>query len=187
MAKDAKVAVMLAPGYEEGEALMVVDIMRRAGFECDAVGLLGREVTGGHGITALADKVFEGSLAGYDLVVLPGGYDGSAAMRDHDGFLSALRDHVAAGGRYAAICAAPIALDRAGLLDGKRFTCYPTTAAKIKADAKWVDEIVVTDDNLMTSQGPGTTSHFAYALVDWLGGDAEKLREGMLYNKVLSA
>lgn len=183
----AKVAVMLAPGYEEGEALMVVDIMRRAGFECDAVGLLGREVTGGHGVTALADEVFEGSLEGYDLVVLPGGYDGSAAMRDHDGFLAALREHVAQGGKYAAICAAPIALDRAGLLDGKRFTCYPTTAAQIEADAEWVDEIVVTCDNLMTSQGPGTTFHFAYALVEWLGGDAEKLREGMLYNKVLSA
>ena len=187
MARSTKVAVMLAPGYEEGEALMVVDIMRRAGFECDAVGLLGREVTGGHDVTALADEVFGGSLAGYDLVVLPGGYDGSAAMRDHDGFLSALCEHVAKGGKYAAICAAPIALDRAGLLDGKRFTCYPTTAAKIEADAEWVDEIVVTDGNLMTSQGPGTAFHFAYALVDWLGGDAEKLREGMLYNKVLSA
>lgn len=181
-----KVAVMLAPGYEEGEALMVVDIIRRGGFECDAVGLLGEQVTGGHGVTALADKVFDGSLDGYDMVVLPGGYDGAAAMRDHDGFLAAVRELDAQGKWVCAICAAPIALDRAGLLDGRRYTCYPTTTAKIEAPgSEWVDEIVYVDGNRVYSQGPGTTFHFAYALVEVLGGDAEKLRTAMLYNKVL--
>ncbi|MDO4538618.1 MAG: DJ-1/PfpI family protein [Coriobacteriales bacterium] len=180
-----KVAVMLAPGYEEGEALMVVDIIRRGGFEVDAVGLLGDKVTGGHGVTALADTVFDGSLDQYDMVVLPGGYDGAAAMRDHDGFLEAVRKMDAEGKWVCAICAAPIALDRAGLLDGRRFTCYPTTAAKIAAPgATWVDEVVLVDGNRVYSQGPGTTFHFAYALVDVLGGNADKLREAMLYNKV---
>ena len=181
-----RVAVMLAPGYEEGEALMVVDIIRRGGFEVDAVGLLGREVAGGHGVTALADKVFDGSLEGYDMVVLPGGYDGAAAMRDHDAFLDAVRAMDAAGKWVCAICAAPIALDRAGLLDGKTYTCYPTTAASIEAPGStWVDEVVYVDGNRVYSQGPGTTFHFAYALVDVLGGDGDKLREAMLYNKVL--
>jgi 4-methyl-5(b-hydroxyethyl)-thiazole monophosphate biosynthesis len=181
-----KIAVMLAPGYEEGEALMVVDILRRGGFEVDALGLLGLQVTGGHGVTALADKVFDGSLEGYDMVVLPGGYDGAAAMRDHDGFLAAVREMDAAGKWVCAICAAPIALDRAGLLDGRSYTCYPTTAAQIQAkDATWVDEVVYVDGNRVYSQGPGTTFHFAYALVDALGGDGDKLRQAMLYNKVL--
>ena len=182
-----KVAVMLAPGYEEGEALFVVDIIRRGGFEVDAVGLEGIEVTGAHEITAKADVVFDGSLAGYDLVVLPGGYGGAAAMRDNDAFLAALREVNEREGMIAAICAAPIALDRAGLLEGKRFTCYPTTAQQIDADATWVDEIVVRDGNFVFSQGPGTTLHFAYALVEFLGGEANKLREAMLYNKVLAA
>ena len=180
------IAVMLAPGYEEGEALMVVDILRRAGFDCDAVGLLDGQVTGGHGITALADKVFDGSLDAYDMVVLPGGYDGAAALRDHDGFQEALKAADARGAWVCAICAAPIALDRAGLLDGRRYTCYPTTAAKIEAPgSEWVDEIVYVDGKRVYSQGPGTTFAFAYALVEVLGGDAGKLREGMLYNKVL--
>lgn len=180
-----KAAVILAPGYEEGEALLTVDIIRRGGFECDAVGLLGDEVTGGHAITAKADVVFDGSLEGYDLVVLPGGYDGAATMRDHDGLIAAIQAHAAAGKLIAAICAAPIGLDRAGLLEGRRYTCYPTTRAEIKAQAEWVDELVVTDGNVITSQGPGTTFPFAYALVDALGGDGDKLREAMRYNRAL--
>ena len=112
---------------------------------------------------------------------------GAAAMRDNDAFLAALREVNEREGMIAAICAAPIALDRAGLLEGKRFTCYPTTAQQIDTDATWVDEIVVRDGNFVFSQGPGTTLHFAYALVEFLGGDANKLREAMLYNKVLAA
>lgn len=179
-----RAAVILAPGYEEGEALMTVDIIRRGGFECDSVGLFDGEVTGAHDITAKADRVFDGSLEGYDLVVLPGGYGGAAAMRDHDELRAAVRAHFDAGKLTAAICAAPIALDRVGILEGRSFTCYPTTAAEIEADATWIDEIVVTDGNLITSQGPGTTFHFAYALVEALGGDAEALREGMRYNRL---
>lgn len=181
-----KAAVMLAPGYEEGEALFVVDILRRGGIEAVALGLEGIQVTGAHDITALADEVFDGSLEGYDMVVLPGGYGGAAAMRDNDAFLAAVRAMNDEGKLIAAICAAPIALDRAGLLDGKRYTCYPTTAATIAADAEWVDELVVQDGNLIFSQGPGTTLHFAYYLVDVLGGDGDKLRNAMLYSKVIA-
>ena len=184
----AKVAVMLAPGFEEGEALMTVDILRRGGMEVSAVGLFGKEVKGAHDVIALADVVFDGSLDGYDMVVLPGGYGGAAAMRDHDGFLDAVRKLDAEGKWVCAICAAPIALDRAGLLDGRKFTCHPSTAAEIKAPgAERVDDIVYVDGNRVYSQGPGTTFAFAYALVEVLGGDAEKLREAMLYNKLLAS
>ena len=132
--------------------------------------------------------MFSETLEGYDMVVLPGGYGGAAAMRDHDGLQAALREMDAQGKLIAAICAAPIALDRAGLLAGKRYTCYPTTAAQIEAEgATWVDEIVVHEGNLILSQGPGTTLHFAYDLVDTLGGDGDKLREAMLYSKVAKA
>ena len=86
-----KAAVMLAPGYEEGESLFVVDIIRRGGFACDAIGLESLQVTGCNGITAVADKVFDGSLEGYDLVVLPGGMPGAANLAANDALIEAVR------------------------------------------------------------------------------------------------
>ncbi len=179
-----KAAVMLAPGYEEGESLFVVDIIRRGGFECDSIGLDGKQVTGCNGITALADKVFDGTLDGYDLVVLPGGMPGAANLAANDELISAVRKMAGEGKLVASICAGPMSLDRAGLLDSRRFTCYPTRKDEIGKDGEWVDEVVVRDGNVITSQGPGTTLSFAYALVDALGGDGEALRNRMLYTKV---
>jgi len=185
--ENKKVALILAPGYEEGEALFTVDIIRRGGFDIDIVGLEGPQVTGAHDITALADTVFDGSLDGYDMVILPGGYGGAATMRDNDALRAALCKMDAEGKWVCAICAAPIVLDRAGLLDGKKFTCYPSTAAEITAPgSQRVDDIVYVDGNRVYSQGPGTTLPFAYTLVDVLGGDGDKLREAMLFNKMMS-
>ena len=121
-----KAAVMLAPGYEEGESLFVVDIIRRGGFTCDAIGLESLQVTGCNGITAVADKVFDGSLEGYDLVVLPGGMPGAANLAANDALIEAVRKMADEGKLVASICAGPMSLDRAGLLDGRRFTCFPT-------------------------------------------------------------
>jgi 4-methyl-5(b-hydroxyethyl)-thiazole monophosphate biosynthesis len=182
-----KAAVMLAQGYEEGESLFVVDIIRRGGFECDVVGLESQQVTGCNGITALADKVFDGSLDGYDLVVLPGGMPGAANLAANDALIEAVKKMAAEGKLVASICAGPMSLDRAGLLDGRRFTCFPTRKDTIGQKGEWVDELVVRDGNVITSQGPGTTLHFAYALVDALSGNGDALREGMLYRKVLEA
>ena len=179
-----KAAVMLATGYEEGESLFVVDIIRRGGFECDAIGLDAQQVTGCNGITAVADKVFDGSLEGYDLVVLPGGMPGAANLAANDQLIDAIKKMAAQGKLVASICAGPMSLDRAGLLDGRRFTCFPTRKDEIGKKGTWVDELVVRDDNIITSQGPGTTLHFAYALVDALGGDGDALRNRMLYSKV---
>lgn len=178
----AKAAVIIAPGFEEGEALALVDVFRRAEIDCDMVGLTSAEVAGGHEIVVRTDVAFDGTLDGYDMVVLPGGYGGADAMRDDDRFQDALRAMNAAGKWVCAICAAPIALDRAGILAGKRFTCYPGTAPKIEEkNATWVDEVVVRDGNLITSQGPATAYAFAYALVDALGVDSEPVKQRMVY------
>ena len=80
-----------------------------------------------------------------------------------------------------------MALDRAGLLKGKTFTCYPTTVESIEDRAGRVDEVVVKDGKLITSQGPGTTFAFAYALVEALGADSAPLRESMRYDRVFAA
>ena len=182
-----KVAVMLATGFEEGESLFVVDIIRRGGFTCDSVSIEGEQVTGARDITVVADQVFDGSLEGYDMVVLPGGMPGAANLARDGRLVAAIRERFDAGAVIASICAGPMSLDAAGLLDGRRFTCFPTRKDEIGKAGTWVDELVVRDGNVITSQGPGTTLHFAYALVDALGGDGKSLSDGMLYTKVLKS
>ena len=165
----AKVAVILAQGFEEIEAFTVVDVLRRANISCDMVGFE-EQVTGSHGIQVKADRVFDGNLSDYDLVVLPGGMPGSAHLRDNQALI-------------AAICAAPIVLHQAGVLKDKHFTCYDGIQEQI-TDGIYQKQTVVVDGNLTTSRGPSTALAFAYELVEQLGGDAESLRDGMLYRDV---
>ena len=87
----AKVAVMLASGFEEIEALTVVDVLRRAEIECQMVGF-DQEVTGSHGITVKVDEVWSGSLDHFDGIVLPGGMPGAANLRDHEGLIQSLKE-----------------------------------------------------------------------------------------------
>ena len=147
-----KVAVMLAQGFEEIEALTVVDVLRRANITCD-------------------------------MVVLPGGMPGSAHLRDNQALIQELQSFEQEGKKLAAICAAPIALNQAGLLKNKQYTCYDGIQEQI-LDGQYVKETVVVDGQLTTSRGPSTALAFAYELVEQLGGDAETLRTGMLYRDV---
>ena len=180
----AKVALITATGCEEGETLTIVDILRRAEIDCDMVGLGAQEIAGTHRITMRCDMVFDGSLDGYDMVVLPGGYGGSDAMRESDELLAALRAAGARGAWVCAICAAPEALGRAGLLEGKRFTCYPGVRNQIENPGTWVDAPVVTDGRLITGQGPAFAYAFAFALVDALGGDSQTVKNRTIYYNV---
>ena len=177
-----KVAVILANGFEEIEALTVVDVLRRANITCHMVGF-GEKVTGSHAIQVQADRVFDGNLSEYDMIVLPGGMPGSAHLRDNEQLISELQRFEETGKKVAAICAAPIALNRAGLLEGRNFTCYDGVQEQI-ADGHYHKETVVVDGNVITSRGPATALAFAYHLVEILGGDAESLRNGMLYTDV---
>ena len=174
-----KVAVILANGFEEIEALTVVDVMRRANITCHMVGF-GEKVTGSHAIQVQADRVFDGNLSEYDMIVLPGGMPGAAHLRDNESLISELQKFDQVGKIVAAICAAPIALNRAGLIEGRNFTCYDGVQDQI-ADGHYHKETVVVDGNIITSRGPATALAFAYDLVETLGGDAESLRNGMLY------
>lgn len=174
-----KVAVILANGFEEIEALTVVDVMRRANITCHMVGFEDK-VTGSHAIQVQADRVFDGNLSEYDMIVLPGGMPGSAHLRDNEQLVSELQRFEETDKKVAAICAAPIALNRAGLLEGRNFTCYDGVQEQI-ADGHYHKETVVVDGNIITSRGPATALAFAYHLVETLGGDAESLRNGMFY------
>ena len=170
-----KVAVVFAEGFEEIEALSPVDVFRRAGFDCNMLGLESASVTGSHGIQVAMDGVFDGNFADYDLVVLPGGMPGSTNLRDNETLIASLQE--------AAICAAPIVLERAGLLEGRKFTCFPGVEEQI-ASGEHQTDLVVVDGNIVTSRGAGTALAFAYALVDLLGGDGQQLAHTMVYDRL---
>ena len=178
-----KIAVVFAEGFEEIEALSPVDVFRRAGFDCSMLGLENVSVTGSHGIQVAMDGVFDGNFDAYDLVVLPGGMPGSTNLRDHEGLITALQARNKAGKYIAAICAAPIVLNRAGLLEGRKFTCFPGVEEQIAAGDHQTD-LVVVDGNIITSRGAGTALAFAYALVDLLGGDGQQLAHTMVYDRL---
>ena len=185
-----KIAVVLADGFEEIEALTCVDVLRRAGFTCDTVSTMGREtVKSSHGIPVIADKLMDDSLKDYDMIVCPGGHVGSNNLADTEFLIETLKEfnEKANEGKFiAAICAAPaVVLSRAGIEENRYMTSYPGEDFEgLLEKANYVEELVVVDGNLITSRGPATTLLFAYKLVDVLGGDSSSLKEGMLWNMV---
>lgn len=182
-----KIAVMLANGFEEGEALFTIDILRRAGFECNSVSIGEEFVTSSRKITVKADKILgESKLSDYDMIVLPGGQPGATNLSKDARVLEIVRNFLAEKKFVAAICAAPMVLKSAGVSAGKKLTSYPgEDFKKMFSDANYIDdELVVQDENLITSRGPATVFHFAYKLIDVLGGDFEKVAKAMLFDKV---
>lgn len=182
-----KVCVLLAPGFEEIEAVTVVDVLRRAGIEVatlsvDGAGSDGLEVTGSHGIPVRADTTLDaGAGEAWDMVILPGGMPGSTHLRDHPGVQTLIRSQHAAGRRIGAICAAPIALAAAGVLEGRKATSYPGFEKDLRG-ARCSTDPVVRDAHVLTSRGPGTAFAFALSIVADLAGApaADELRSGML-------
>ncbi len=179
---DVRVLVPLAPGFEEIEAVTIIDVLRRAGAEVTVAGLKEASVEGSHGIRMTADaRLAEVCDRAFDLVVLPGGMPGAANLRDDDRVQQVLQTTAQAGRWVAAICAAPIALSSAGLLRGRSATSYPSFGDQLEV-ATYREERVVVDGNVVTSRGPGTALAFALELVRLLFGDAEhaSLAEAML-------
>ena len=122
-----KASVFLAPGFEELEGLTVVDLLRRAGVEVTMVSIEEtRIITGSHGITVEADRLFgEMDYADQDLLVLPGGMPGTTNLKNCDRLLELLHSFHKQGKMLAAICAAPTVFGHMGILEGKKATCYP--------------------------------------------------------------
>ncbi|MDP4144780.1 MAG: DJ-1/PfpI family protein [Bacillota bacterium] len=179
-----KVLLFLAEGFEEIEALTVVDVLRRASITCDTCSIKDTEVTGAHGITVKADKLIEDiNKADYDVVVLPGGMPGSTNLRDNEKVINIVKEFYSSGKLVSAICAAPIVLAKAGILEDKKVTSYPGFQPELGA-CSYSEELVVQDGNLLTSRGPATALYFAYKLVENIKGqeEAANLREGMLVN-----
>jgi protein deglycase len=168
----ARVLVPLAEGFEEIEAVVIVDLLRRAGIEVQTAALARREVTGSHGITVLADIDLEqASAAEYDMIVLPGGLPGAHHLNADERVIELLGQFAATGRYTAAICAAPSVLAHAGLLDGRRATSFPGFLTSGSAPGiRLSEDPVVVDGKVATSRGPGTALPFALALIELLEG-----------------
>jgi 4-methyl-5(b-hydroxyethyl)-thiazole monophosphate biosynthesis len=164
----------LAEGFEEIEAVTVIDLLRRAGIEVRTATLAGPRVMGSHGIVMEADIALDAAeAADYDMIVLPGGMPGAEHLRQ-DARVIALLRRFAGEGRYtAAICAAPGVLAHAGLLDGRRATSFPGFLNGASAPGIGLsEEPVVVDGKVVTSRGPGTAIEFSLALIELLSGRA---------------
>lgn len=183
----SKVAVMLAEGFEEGEALTIVDIIRRANIECHIISTAGEKVCGSHDIVVKADAIISDNVKEYDMIVLPGGLPGATNLRDDDRVINLLKEMNQSGKFVCAMCAAPIVLGKAGVLDGKNFTAYIGYDEKIESTGTFKEDSVVVDGNVVTSRGPATAYAFAYKLVDVLGGDSLAVKNRMVYFNAFNA
>lgn len=177
--------LFLAPGFEEIEALTVVDVMRRAGMDIKTVSIVPEhKVTGANGITVEADLLFSKTkFDNIEWLITPGGMPGSSNLAQYAPLCTLLKEHAAKGGKIAAICAAPaVVLGSLGLLDGRECTGYPGTQASVPK-AIWRDAPVIALDNLITANGPASALRFALAIVANSMGEsiAQQIGSGMLF------
>lgn len=178
-----KALVPIANGSEEMEAVIIIDTLRRAEWDVTVAGLAAGTIEASRGVKLVPDTTWgEINPSDFDVLILPGGFGGTVALSEHAGVQQALRDFAAEGKWVGAICAAALALHAAGILEGKRFTCYPGVEAKLPSNVQPVNEIVVVDDHLITSQGPGTAFEFALKLIEECGSPntAATVRAGLL-------
>lgn len=169
----ARVLIPLAEGCEELEAVTIMDILRRAGVDILAAGLEPGRILASHGTVLVPDTSLPQVMdETFDMVVLPGGMPGSEHLKNDSRVLALLQSTVARGGRVAAICAAPMALHAAGLLEGRRATSYPGVLDCLPGTHRYVTDAVVVDGPVITSRGPGTALDFALTLAQLLAGSA---------------
>jgi 4-methyl-5(b-hydroxyethyl)-thiazole monophosphate biosynthesis len=168
-----RVLVPLADGVEEMEAVIPIDMFRRAGWEVVSAGMTASVVKASRGVQIVADKQWKDlDPATFDIIVLPGGAKGSAFLASHDGVLDVVRSFVKAGKIVAAICAAPLALQAAGVLKGRKATSHPAVASQMNVP-EYVEEAVVVDGRIITSRGAGTAFEFALAIIELADGAAK--------------
>jgi 4-methyl-5(b-hydroxyethyl)-thiazole monophosphate biosynthesis len=176
----ARVCLLLAEGFEEIEAVTLIDVLRRGGLEVVTVGVNGETawtappttvVRGSGGIQLTVDVALKRAVGPWDAIVMPGGMPGARTLSDDSEVLSLVQRHWKNGGVVAAIGSAPIVLGRLGLLEGKRAGCYPGFEDQLEGAEVSMDPVVV-DGQVITSRGPGTAMEFALKIVEHFGGDA---------------
>lgn len=176
--------VFLADGFEEIEAVAPIDIMRRADMIVRTVSVNGqKEVTGAHGVTYTADRVFEEiDFSDADFLVLPGGMPGATNLYEFEPLCQLLKEHNNKGGNIAAICASPaVVLAPLGIINGKQATCYPGFEKEL-INITITGNRVEKDGNVITGNGPSSAIQFGLAIVEEACGEkvAGQVAAGML-------
>ena len=181
----ATVLLPLGKGFEELEAVALIDVMRRGGIDVRVAyledELQGNLVLGANGITLQADISIKTIISDdFDMIVLPGGWDGTYALAENARIIELVKEFKATK-IVGAMCAAPFVLKKAGVL-GDNYTCYPGAKEEIDHPGYREDVKVVSDGNVMTSRGPGTAVCFGLAIVERLVGQEtmQAVKEGML-------
>lgn len=181
-----KALVLLAEGFEEIEAIAVIDILRRGNVTVHVCSLDKEHVTGAHSITVKSDvrlEYIDIKTDNYDLIYLPGGIPGATNLRDDPRVIDLLKQYDEEGAILSAICAGPIVLERAGLLADKEVTSFPSFKKDLHFKA-YHDRPAVVSGNVVTGRGAGTAMELGFTLLEELGlkERADKLREDMQYN-----
>ena len=181
-----KVAVLLANGFEEVEALTVVDYLRRVDISVDMVSITNNNNVGGaHNIEVVSNKVIdEIKESDYKAVIIPGGMPGAQNLKDSSKVIDFVEKMSRAKKLLAAICAGPIVLSKADVIKDKKITSYPGFEKELNFK-EYKEEAVVIDDNVITARGPYFAVDFALAIIEYLidKETAEKVKEDILYKK----
>ena len=185
-----KVYVFLADGFEDVEALIPIDVLRRGGLDVTTVSVMGDYmVESAHGVRMMADILVEDAdVSNADLLFLPGGMPGATNLAANKHVCKAVTAQFAAGKKVAAICASPaVVLAPLGILEGKRATCYPGFEQAL-AKAEYTADLVTVDGNVTTGEGPAAAFPFAYELLSQLVNKqtASQIAEGMRYVHLMS-
>ncbi len=165
-----KALVVLAQGFEEIEAISIIDILRRGDIDVTVAGLSQGPITGSHAITVIPDTVLDRvDHRVFDVLVLPGGQPGTNNLKANERLLQWIRERFDQGQKLAAICAAPTVLHRAGITSGLQLTSYPSEK-EVFSDSTYLEQPVVKDGSVITSRGVGTALAFGLALIEELQG-----------------
>ncbi len=175
--------ILLGNGFEEAEAIVPADLLRRAGFEVQFAALEGDVVASTRNVRITADcKLSDIDMDKLEMVIVPGGLGGTDAIKANAAACDILKKAAAKGAYVAAICAGPTVLAGLGLLEGKRATCHPGMEGQLTG-ATPVNQTVVVDGQFITSQAAGTAFDFAFKLVELLAGPegVAKVQKGVYY------
>ncbi|MCK4798683.1 MAG: DJ-1/PfpI family protein [Spirochaetes bacterium] len=178
------IKVLIAEGFEEIEAITLIDLLQRAGYNLNTVSIMGKnEVEGGHKIRIITDSIFgQVNFDDTDVLILPGGVPGVPNLASDERVLELIKTFYNKNKYIAAICAAPFVLDRSGILKGKKITCYPSWEDKIDS-AEIIHTNVVVDGKIITGRGVGAAIEMGLKMVEIFTSkeESEKLREKIVY------
>ena len=160
--------IPISNGFEEIEAISIIDICRRANIKVVIAGVENLEIIGAHGIKIISDEIIENiSSDDFDMIVLPGGLPNAFTLADNEKVQSLLKEFKNKNRKIGAICAAPYALHKAGVLN-ENYTCYPSFEEKIRLDGYHSNNPIIIDGNVITSRGPATAMIFALEIINML-------------------